>query len=502
MRYLHRLSVKKCPFLRDSGVVGFLPNSHQLSKYWMLCPAMVKKAWVKSISSAHQKYAIDNGIAKCPFKKESSVKEENSEEVEQKKQLSQQYYSKFEDAISSLKEEGRYRVFINVLRKAGSFPNAKQVISEGDERDITMWCSNDYLGMGQHPKVIEALKSSVDSTGTGAGGTRNIGGNSYHHIELEKEIANLHSKEKALVCGSGFAANMAAMSGLAKTLEDLVFISDSKNHSSIIEGMRITKNKRLVFKHNDMEDLELRLKEAGDSPKLIVFESVYSMNGTIHNIKDTIRLAKKYNALTLIDEVHAVALYGETGAGICEREGLQDQVDLITGTLGKGFGVYGGYIAGKSDAIDCIRSFSPFFIFTTSIPPCIAKAAEVSISISRKQGKLRKELHACANHIKDTLEEYGIPVIPNKSHIIPVFIGNAKLCKAASDLLLEEKQIYIQPINYPTVPKDQEILRISPSPNHKGEIVEKLAQGLSDIFEKLGIKKLNELKAEGHPLFK
>ena len=500
MRYLHRLSVKKCPFLRDSAIAGFLPNSPQLSKYWMLCPAMVKKAWVKSISKAHKDLAQQNGIQKCPFKSE---KTENIEvEEKHKAQLETSYYNKFEDAIQSLKEEGRYRIFINVLRKAGQFPKAKQVSSEGDEKNITIWCSNDYLGMGQHPKVLEALKNSVDSTGSGAGGTRNIGGNSFYHIQLERELANLHSKESALVCGSGFAANMAAMTGLAKTFPDIVFISDAKNHSSIIEGMRSTKNKRMVFAHNNMESLEECLIEAGSAPKLIVFESVYSMNGTIHNIKDTIALAKKYNALTLIDEVHAVGLYGKTGAGVCEREGLEGDIDFITGTLGKGFGVYGGYVVGRRHAIDCIRSFSPFFIFTTSLPPCIAKAAEVSVSISRTKNRIRQELHACAKNIKSTLMEYDIPVVPNESHIIPVFVGNAKLCKAASDMLLEEKQIYIQPINYPTVPKNEEILRISPSPNHKGDLVENLAKGLAEVFDSLGIKKKSDLEREGHRLFK
>jgi 5-aminolevulinate synthase len=396
------------------------------------------------------------------------------------------YLHFFKNAIDRLKTDGHYRVFTDLERHAGSFPCAYDH-SHGQE--ITIWCSNDYLGMGQHPKVIEAMAQTARKTGAGAGGTRNISGTNHPLVMLEAELASLHRKEAALVFTSGYVANATTLATLAKILPDLVIFSDEYNHASMIEGIRNSRAERHIFRHNDVAHLEALLKQVEPSrPKLIAFESVYSMDGDIGPIKAICDLADKYQALTYLDEVHAVGLYGNHGGGISEQEGLAHRLTFIQGTLGKAFGVIGGYIAADSHIVDAIRSYAPGFIFTTALPPSIAAALCASVQHLKASQTERLRLHQNVRSIKEKLKAAGIPVMQSAtSHIIPIPVGDSEKCRQASQRLLEKHQIYVQHINYPTVPKGTERLRISPSPLHTEAMADALVGALVEVFQSLGL---------------
>ena len=376
---------------------------------------------------------------------------------------------KFQKVLDSLKSEGKYRVFNSILRERGKYPSAIWYSKYGVKKIIN-WCSNDYLGMGQHQQVIDSMKTALDAVGTGSGGTRNISGTTKYHVTLEDELAQLHKKESALIFTSAYVANLTTLESIPKVLPDITYISDSENHASIIQGIRHSKAKKVVWKHNDLNHLEDLLKKIPD-PKCVVFESVYSMDGDISPIKQIVALCKKYNAATYLDEVHAVGLYGLTGGGISERENLQDDIDIINGTLGKAFGVQGGYIAGKKDFLDAIRSLAPGFIFTTSLSPVICAGALASVRYVKENNDLRKQLQERSSKTKYELMKSGIKVLENNSHIVPVIIGDAVKCKKISDDLLYEENIYVQPINYPTVSVGTERLRFTPGPLHTDAMI-------------------------------
>ncbi|MCV6601698.1 MAG: 5-aminolevulinate synthase [Cohaesibacter sp.] len=398
------------------------------------------------------------------------------------------YHELFENALASLKTEKRYRIFADLERQAGKFPRAIWRADNGLEREILVWCSNDYLGMGQHPDVIKAMTDTAQKMGAGAGGTRNISGTNRPLVELEAELADLHNKEAALAFTSGFVSNEAAISTIAKLLPNCLILSDALNHASMIAGIKNSGMQKQIWRHNDLEHLEELLKAAGnDRAKLIVFESVYSMDGDIAPIEQIADLADKYNAMTYIDEVHAVGMYGERGAGICEREGLMDRIDVIEGTLAKAYGTLGGYITGKSCIIDSVRSYAPGFIFTTAMPPAIAAAARTSVRHLKNSQVERDGQQRQAASTKQKFSEAGLPVMPSETHIVPLFVGDPDLCKKASDMLLEDYGIYIQPINYPTVPRGTERLRITPTPFHEDALIDDLVASLTAVWERLGL---------------
>jgi len=399
---------------------------------------------------------------------------------------SSDYEHLFEKALNGLRAERRYRVFTPIERDAARFPRATWHSPEG-AREIVVWCSNDYLGMGRHPKVIEAMTEAAKECGTGAGGTRNIAGNSKHIVELENELADLHQKESALVFTSGYISNETGISTLAKLMPDCVILSDALNHNSMIEGVRQSGAQKMIFRHNDLAHLEELLKSAGNRPKLIVFESIYSMDGDVSPIGAICDLAERYGAMTYLDEVHAVGMYGARGAGVAERDGVMHRVDVIEGTLGKAFGVVGGYIAGKAAVCDAVRSFAPGFIFTTALPPAIAAAATASIKHLKTSQIERIGHRAQVARAKSEMFKAGLPVMPGNTHIIPLMVGDAAACKAASDMLLNEHGIYIQPINYPTVPRGAERLRVTPSPFHDDKLIAELVDALVEVWNKLGM---------------
>ena len=400
------------------------------------------------------------------------------------------YRRYFDQAIGRLRDERRYRIFADLERTPDRFPEAvwHPDSKGGATRNVTIWCSNDYLAMGQHPEVIAAMTEAAQKYGAGAGGTRNISGNNHPLVQLEEELADLHGKQAALAFTSGWISNLAAIGTIGQLLPDCLILSDALNHNSMIEGVKRSGATKQIFRHNDTAHLEELLKAAGkERTKLIVFESLYSMDGDIAPVARIAELAKHYNALTYVDEVHAVGMYGPHGGGICEREGVMDQIDIIEGTLAKGFGTLGGYIAADANLIDAVRSYAPSFIFTTALPPAIACAAQAAVrhlKTSRVEREGQKQQVALT---KAALEEAGIPVMPNPSHIVPVFVGDAELCKEASDLLLEEHGIYIQPINYPTVARGTERLRITPTPRHTDEHIKALVEAMTTVWAKLGI---------------
>jgi len=392
------------------------------------------------------------------------------------------YLSIFREQLDGLKAEGRYRVFADLKRQCGSFPTAVHHTPTG-ARPITVWCSNDYLGMGQHPAVLAAMHQAIDEAGAGSGGTRNISGTTRYHVELEEEIADLHGKESALLFTSAYVANEATLSTLQRLIPGVIVFSDEKNHASMIEGIRHGNGPKKIFRHNDVEDLEKKLKEAPiGSPKMIVFESVYSMDGHIAPMAAICDLAKKYGAMTYLDEVHAVGLYGARGGGIAEREGLMDRIDIINGTLAKGFGVMGGYIAAKREICDAIRSFASGFIFSTSLAPAITAGALASMR-HLKASTIERERHQeRARTLKQRLKDANIPFMANPSHIVPVMVGDPVHCKAVTDTLLDHHGIYVQPINYPTVPKGTERMRLTPGPLHTDQQMSVLVEALSSLW--------------------
>lgn len=404
------------------------------------------------------------------------------------------YDAQFSAALDGLKKEGRYRVFNDVERQVGRFPLA---YSHSAGRDITMWCSNDYLGMGHHPKVLAAMKAAIDSAGAGAGGTRNISGNHHFITELEKLLATLHHKPAALVFSSGYNANEGALSTLAKHLPGCVLLSDACNHASMIHGIRSSGAEKHVFRHNDAAHLEELLKSIDiNRPKIIAFESIYSMDGDCGPIAKFIELAKKYNALTYLDEVHAVGMYGDHGAGLAEELGLMEQIDIIQGTLGKAYGVMGGYVAASQATIDVIRSFAPAFIFTTAIPPAQAAAVHASIEHLMQSSAERNGQRAAVKYLREKLQEKNLPIMNNgETHIVPVYVGEPNLCKQASDILLEEYGIYVQPINFPTVPRGTERLRFTATPMHTHQMIDDLVTALDEVYTRLNIARAYAQKA-------
>jgi len=400
------------------------------------------------------------------------------------------YSRVFNQAIDRLHAEGRYRVFIDILRNKGAYPNARCFAGHNGPKPITVWCSNDYLAMGQHPKVIAAMEEALHDVGAGSGGTRNIGGNTHYHIELEHELADLHDKEGALLFTSGYVSNEATLSTLAKLMPGCIVYSDELNHASMIAGIRNSGCEKRVFRHNDLAHLEelLAADDAG-APKLIAFESVYSMDADIAPIAEICDLADKYNALTYLDEVHAVGMYGARGGGISERDAVADRITIIEGTLGKAFGVMGGYIAADQVIIDVIRSYAPGFIFTTSLSPVLVAGALASVKHLKASTAERDGQHAAATQLKALMAEAGLPVLPSTTHIVPLMVGDPVKAKKISDVLLAEYGVYVQPINYPTVPRGTERLRFTPGPAHDEAMMRELVDALVEIWGRLELRR-------------
>ena len=393
------------------------------------------------------------------------------------------YNAHLDQAINRLHEEGRYRTFIDIEREKGNFPHAVWTRPDGTKQDITVWCGNDYLGMGQHPAVLSAMQEALNETGAGSGGTRNISGTTVYHKRLEAELADLHQKEAALLFTSAYIANDATLSTLPKLFPGLIIYSDELNHASMIEGVRRNGGAKRIFKHNDLAHLrELLAADDPAAPKVIAFESVYSMDGDFGPIKEICDLADEFNALTYIDEVHAVGMYGPRGAGVAERDGLMDRIDIINGPLAKAYGVMGGYIAASAKMCDAVRSYAPGFIFTTSLPPAIAAGAAASVAHLKKDQALRDQHQLQAKILKMRLKGLGLPIIDHGSHIVPVIVGDPVHTKKLSDMLLDKFGIYVQPINFPTVPRGTERLRFTPSPVHGPEEIDKLIKGMDQLW--------------------
>jgi len=392
----------------------------------------------------------------------------------------------FQDQLDALKAEGNYRVFADLERRCGSFPKAANH-KDGQVRDVTVWCSNDYLGMGQNETVVKAMVDAVQTCGTGAGGTRNISGTNHHHLLLEQELADLHGKEAALLFTSGYVSNWAALSTLGARIPNAVILSDEKNHASMIEGIRHSRADKVLWKHNDWRDLDRKLHAVGDRPKIVAFESVYSMDGDIAPIREIVEVCESHGALSYIDEVHAVGMYGPHGGGVTEELGLAHRIDLIEGTLGKAFGCVGGYITGSAALCDFVRSFASGFIFTTALPPAVAAAAAASIRHLKQSDEERRLQKANVAKLRAKLDRAGIPHMANDSHIIPVMIGDPVKCRMISNILMDDWAIYVQPINYPTVPKGTERLRITPGPLHSDADIDHLVTALASLWQRCAV---------------
>jgi len=395
-------------------------------------------------------------------------------------------------AIQRLHDEGRYRTFIDIEREKGAFPHAVWTRPDGTKKDITVWCGNDYLGMGQNPVVLAAMHEALDATGAGSGGTRNISGTTVYHKRLEAELADLHGKETALVFSSAYIANDATLSTLSVLFPGLIIYSDVLNHASMIEGIRRNGGAKRIFRHNDVAHLrELMAKDDPAAPKLVAFESVYSMDGDFGPIRELVEAAEEFGALTYLDEVHAVGMYGPRGGGVSEKLGLQGRIDIINGTLGKAFGVFGGYIAASTLMVDAVRSYAPGFIFTTSLPPAIAAGAAASIAFLKgaEGQKLRDAQQSHARILKTRLKSLGMPIIDHGTHIVPVHVGNPVHCKLLSDMLLEEYGVYVQPINFPTVPRGTERLRLTPSPVHDPAQIDALVRAMDSLWARCALNR-------------
>lgn len=391
----------------------------------------------------------------------------------------------FKDELAALKAEGNYRIYANLQRRRGE--QTRAVNHRNEPREVTVWCSNDYLGMSHHPDVVGAMVDAAQACGTGAGGTRNISGNAVHHMALEAELADLHGKEAALLFTSGYVSNWAALSTLGARIPGAVILSDAANHASMIEGIRHSRADKVIWKHNDWRDLDRKLKAVGDRPKIVAFESVYSMDGDIAPVREIVEVAESHGAMTYIDEVHAVGMYGPRGGGVCEREGLADRITLIEGTLGKAYGVVGGYVTGSAALCDFIRSFASGFIFTTALPPAIAAAAKASITHLKGSDVERQLQRRQVARLRAALDRHGIPHMANDSHIVPVIIGDPVKCRMISDILMEDWGIYVQPINYPTVPKGTERLRLTPSPHHSDADIDHLVMALASLWRRCAL---------------
>lgn len=400
------------------------------------------------------------------------------------------YNAALDAALGRLHDEGRYRTFIDVERRRGQYPHAVWLRPDGTERDITIWCGNDYLGMGQHPEVLAAMHEALDATGAGSGGTRNISGTTVYHKRLETELADLHGKESALVFSSAYVANDTTLSTLRVIFPGLIIYSDALNHNSMIEGIRRYPGPKRIFRHNDLAHLrELLAADDPTAPKLIAFESIYSMDGDVGPIKAICDLAEEFGALTYLDEVHAVGMYGPRGAGIAERDGQMHRVDMINATLGKAFGVFGGYVAASAKMVDAIRSYAPGFIFTTSLPPAVAAGAAASVRILKTAQHLRDAQQTNAKILKMRLRALGLPIIDHGTHIVPVHVGNPVHCKMLSDMLLEDYGIYVQPINFPTVPRGTERLRFTPSPVHDARQIDSLVKAMDALWGRCALNR-------------
>eukprot|EP00388_Colpodella_angusta_P010991 GDKJ01028382.1.p1 GENE.GDKJ01028382.1~~GDKJ01028382.1.p1 ORF type:complete len:508 (-),score=124.80 GDKJ01028382.1:209-1732(-) len=469
-----------CPYLRTPvGRVNLNQGSSAaLSNLASRCPVASKVDLPIAIVDENPSHVSDNSTVL------------NAENPTPEKSLD--YNKLFKNSIDALHKEGRYRTFINIQRKCGDFPRAMyHPPNGGTPREVTVWCSNDYLSMGQHEITLNAAHEAIDAAGAGAGGTRNISGSTAFHVKLERTLADWQQKESALVFSSGYVANDATLSVLSKLLPGLHIFSDAKNHASMIEGMRRSGAPRHIYRHNDLAHLETLLQSVPIStPKVVAFESVYSMDGSISDIPATVALAKKYNALTYLDEVHAVGMYGKTGAGVAEADNILSEVDMINGTLGKAVGAFGGFIAANSVTCDAIRSYAPGFIFTTAIPPSVANSAAESIKYLTQATELRENFHHRIKKMRQNLLDCGLPAGGGRSHIIPVHIGDPSLCKKASDMLLTEYGHYLQPINYPTVPRGTERLRVTPTPSHTDESRMSLVEALDQVWTKLNIPRV------------
>lgn len=480
LRTLSMTDLKRCPFMRNRALAE--GDEVALEKFSQYCPAMKNLSEVTIVNEECKEDACQRTPCGQPLSPCGQIVKELT------------YQSRINQSIEELQKSGKYRTFANLRRHVGSFPHA--TFTPPDQSppiDVEVMCSNDYLGMGQHPAVREACKAAIDHVGVGAGGTRNIGGTTVYHVELERKLAKLHKHESALVFSSGFVANEAALSALGQIFPGMVVLSDSDNHASMIAGIRHSKLEKQIFKHNDMADLEARLAAQPLSrPKMIAFESVYSMTGKVAKMHEIVALARKYNAMTYCDEVHAVGMYGRTGAGIAEREGLLEHIDVFNGTLGKAFGVHGGYITGSTTFVDAVRSYAAGFIFTTALPPHVMAAAGASIEHLMRSQTERELQQARVASLDQMLRKRGLPVMETESHILPVLVGDAVKVKALTDKLLRQHKFYLQPINYPTVPEGTERVRITPGPLHSEESLERLSDALAELWDELELARAPE----------
>jgi len=498
-RTVGRLSLqdlKGCPFMMRYAKQNSLEalDESALAKLAAHCPALQGMQSAQNASSTPMDNSPEIEIYQEASSTDKACKHTDTGKIcgtAQKMIKAMTYDTQIQNSIIDLHKTGKYRTFANLKRQVGQFPKATYHPADGPAFEVEVMCSNDYLGMGHHQAVRDACKAAVDDVGTGAGGTRNIAGSTKYHVELEDKIAELHGKERGLVFASGYVANEAALSALGQIFPGAVILSDAENHASMIAGIRGSKLEKMIFKHNDMEDLEAKLSKLPQGrAKIIAFESVYSMSGKIGKIQEIVDLAKKYNALTYIDEVHAVGMYGKYGGGVAEQLGLDHEIDVINGTLGKAFGVHGGYIAGDAMFVDAVRSYASGFIFTTAPPPHVCAAATASVTHLQNSSVERDLQKVRVKQLTSMLQAKGLPVMDSESHILPVMVGDARKCKALTDALLHEYKFYLQPINYPTVPVGAERIRITPGPFHTEDHLQRLTTAIDELWSKLDLPRV------------